>query len=99
MSTTPELNAVARAIYEVLSDERHEWSKLKEISEQHGYSNAKATRELFLLRASAALLAIREPTEAMLKAMGVDHAKDRDGYTAAIDHILGETEGRVTGNQ
>lgn len=95
MSTTPELEAVARAIYEVLSDERHEWAKLKEIAEQHGYSNAKATRELFLLRASAALRAIREPTEEMCNAA---YAADDDGsepfevsFTAAIDHALWET--------
>lgn len=85
MSTTPELEAVARAIYEVLSDERHEWAKLKEIAEQHGYSNAKATRELFLLRASAAIRAIRDPTEAMLPHMYHGPVVD---WQKTIDYIL-----------
>ena len=40
---------------------------------------------------AAALLSIREPTEGMNGAMGrLNHPRDHEIFTAAIDHILGD---------
>jgi hypothetical protein len=89
-TVTPELEAVAKAIYETQSVDGHEWWKLKEIADRNGYSNAQATRSLFLARARAALLAIREPTDEMLEAMSrTHHANTTTRWNIAIDHILG----------
>ena len=88
---TPELEKVATALFDALLHPGLpiNWNDLSDEAKGHA-----------LRMARAALEAIREPSEGMLHAMGVDHAKERyvpiqeqniiDGYVAAIDHILGK---------
>jgi hypothetical protein len=99
MTITPELEAVARAIYE--SDTRAASHAISPISWD---DERNEHRPRYRIMARAALMAIREPTVSMHSA--VDHSADqkakthsisapaelRDAeiYRAMIDHILGE---------
>lgn len=84
---TPELEAVARAIY--LADyhpvaSRATWDDTADETRMHAFKMARA-----------ALSAIREPTARMSRAVLAEHTKGNssfiDEYRAAIDSILSDT--------
>ncbi len=82
MTTSPELEAVARAICR---------QNLISTKQPDDTATIDAYWKSFIPGARAALLASRPPTDAMLEAMDEVHPTSRHkAFELAIDHILGD---------
>jgi hypothetical protein len=85
MTTSTELEAVAKAIYNAESEDGE---RARLIAWERRAADSK---EPYYRMARAALMAIREPTDEMLTAMSRTHpANTTTRWNIAIDHILGD---------